>query len=123
MFRDFNEVICLGMGGSYSEIAKDKLFKRRNSTEFTTEIQNAIASDIDSCDPFDTPVQYTSKASVDSHVFKDDQPVYLVERSDYIADDTFNKFATYTVTVYVSYDNGKRVTSCSGMVIKTKLAP
>lgn len=27
MFKDFNEVICLGMGGSYSEIAKDKLFK------------------------------------------------------------------------------------------------
>lgn len=27
MFRDFNEVICLGMGGSYSEMAKDKLFK------------------------------------------------------------------------------------------------
>ena len=22
MFEDFNEVICLGMGGSYSEIAK-----------------------------------------------------------------------------------------------------
>ena len=27
MFRDFNEVICLGIGGTYSEIAKDKLFK------------------------------------------------------------------------------------------------
>ena len=27
MFEEFNEVICLGMGGSYSEIAKDKLFK------------------------------------------------------------------------------------------------
>ncbi len=27
MFEDFNEVICLGMGGTYSEIAKDKLFK------------------------------------------------------------------------------------------------
>lgn len=27
MFEDFNEVICLGKGGSYSEIAKDKLFK------------------------------------------------------------------------------------------------
>lgn len=27
MFENFNEVICLGMGGSYSEIAKDKLFK------------------------------------------------------------------------------------------------
>lgn len=27
MFEEFNEIICLGMGGSYSEIAKDKLFK------------------------------------------------------------------------------------------------
>lgn len=27
MFEDFNEVICLGMGGSYSEIVKDRLFK------------------------------------------------------------------------------------------------
>ena len=25
MFEDFNEIVCLGMGGSYSEIAKDKL--------------------------------------------------------------------------------------------------
>ena len=28
MFEDFNEVICLGMGGSYSEIAKDRLFNK-----------------------------------------------------------------------------------------------
>ena len=28
MFRDFNEIACLGMGGSYSEIAKDRLFKK-----------------------------------------------------------------------------------------------
>lgn len=27
MFKEFNEIICLGTGGSYSEIAKDKLFK------------------------------------------------------------------------------------------------
>ena len=27
MYKNFNEVICLGIGGSYSEIAKDKLFK------------------------------------------------------------------------------------------------
>jgi prephenate dehydratase len=30
MFEDFKEVICLGMGGTYSEIAKDKLFKAYN---------------------------------------------------------------------------------------------
>ena len=27
MFENFHEVVCLGMGGSYSEIAKDRLFK------------------------------------------------------------------------------------------------
>ncbi len=30
MFEDFNEVVCLGMGGSYSEIAKDKLFTKHD---------------------------------------------------------------------------------------------
>ena len=56
MFRDFNEVICLGMGGSYSEIAKDKLFKAydlylyqrslnsiRECIEYVDEFSNAIA--------------------------------------------------------------------------------
>ena len=56
MFRDFNEVICLGMGGSYSEIAKDKLFKAydlylyqrslnsiRECIDYVDEYSNAIA--------------------------------------------------------------------------------
>ena len=56
MFRDFNEVICLGMGGSYSEIAKDKLFKAhdiylyqrslnsiKDCIEYVDEYSNAIA--------------------------------------------------------------------------------
>lgn len=56
MFRDFNEIICLGMGGSYSEIAKDKLFKKydlylyqkslnsiRECIEYVDEFSNAIA--------------------------------------------------------------------------------
>ena len=56
MFRDFNEVICLGMGGSYSEIAKDKLFKAhdlylyqrslnsiKECIEYVDEYSNAIA--------------------------------------------------------------------------------
>jgi len=56
MFRDFNEVICLGMGGSYSEIAKDKLFKKydlylyqrslnsiRECIDYVDENSNAIA--------------------------------------------------------------------------------
>lgn len=56
MFKDFNEIICLGMGGSYSEIAKDKLFKKydlylyqrslnsiRECIEYVDEFSNAIA--------------------------------------------------------------------------------
>lgn len=56
MFEDFNEVICLGMGGSYSEIAKDKLFKAydlfmyqrslngiKDCIEYIDENSNAIA--------------------------------------------------------------------------------
>ena len=56
MFKDYNEVVCLGMGGSYSEIAKDKLFKAydlylyqrslnsiRECIEFVDEYSNAIA--------------------------------------------------------------------------------
>ena len=56
MFRDFNEVICLGMGGSYSEIAKDKLFKAydlylyqrslnsiKECIEYVDEYSNAVA--------------------------------------------------------------------------------
>ena len=56
MFEDFNEVICLGMGGSYSEIAKDKLFKAydlflyqrslnsiKECIEYVDENANAIA--------------------------------------------------------------------------------
>lgn len=56
MFESFNEVICLGMGGSYSEIAKDKLFKTydlfmyqrslngiKECIEYVDENSNAIA--------------------------------------------------------------------------------
>ena len=56
MFEDFNEVVCLGMGGSYSEIAKDKLFKAydlflyqrslnniKECIDFVDENANAIA--------------------------------------------------------------------------------
>ena len=56
MFRNFNEVICLGMGGSYSEIAKDKLFKAhdiylyqrslntiKECIEYVDEFSNSIA--------------------------------------------------------------------------------
>lgn len=49
MFRDFNEVICLGMGGSYSEIAKDKLFKAHDLYLYQRSL-NSIKECIDYVD-------------------------------------------------------------------------
>ena len=56
MFENFKEVICLGMGGTYSEIAKDRLFKAydlylyqrslnsiRECIQYVDEYSNAIA--------------------------------------------------------------------------------
>jgi len=56
MFEDFNEVVCLGTGGSYSEIAKDKLFKKydlylyqkslnsiKDCIDYVDENSNAVA--------------------------------------------------------------------------------
>ena len=56
MFQEFNEIVCLGIGGSYSEIAKDKLFKTydlylyqkslnriKDCIEYVDENSNAIA--------------------------------------------------------------------------------
>lgn len=49
MFEDFNEVVCLGMGGSYSEIAKDKLFKAHDLYLYQRSL-NSIKECIDYVD-------------------------------------------------------------------------
>lgn len=55
MFEDFNEVICLGMGGSYSEIAKDKLFKTYDLYLYQRSL-NSIKECIDYVDEFSNSV-------------------------------------------------------------------
>ena len=55
MFRDFNEVICLGMGGSYSEIAKDKLFKAYDLYLYQRSL-NSITECIEYVDEFSNAV-------------------------------------------------------------------
>lgn len=55
MFRDFNEVICLGMGGSYSEIAKDALFKAHDLYLYQRSL-NSIRECIDYVDEFSNAI-------------------------------------------------------------------
>lgn len=68
MFEDFNEVICLGMGGSYSEIAKDKLFKAHDLYLYQRSL-NSIKECIDYVDEFSNaiailPIETTYKGII-----------------------------------------------------------
>ena len=82
MFEDFNEVVCLGMGGSYSEIAKDKLFKAHDLYLYQRSL-NSIKECIDyvdeNCNAIAVlPVETTykgimiSKANAQKEMFKID---------------------------------------------------
>ena len=68
MFEDFNEVVCLGMGGSYSEIAKDKLFKAYDLFLYQISL-NSITECIDYIDENSNaiailPVETTAKGII-----------------------------------------------------------
>ncbi len=68
MFEDFNEVICLGMGGSYSEIAKDKLFKAYDLYLYQRSL-NSIKECIDYVDEYSNaiailPIETTYKGII-----------------------------------------------------------
>ena len=86
MFRDFNEVICLGMGGSYSEIAKDKLFKAhdlylyqrslnsiRECIEYVDEFSNAIA-----VLPIETSYKGIIRETIDNLIMTKNQNIQIL---------------------------------------------
>ena len=68
MFEDFNEIVCLGMGGSYSEIAKDKLFKTYDLYLYQKSL-NSIKECIDYVDEYSNaiailPIETTYKGII-----------------------------------------------------------
>ena len=86
MFRDFNEVICLGLGGSYSEIAKDKLFKAhdlylyqrslnsiRECIEYVDEFSNAIA-----VLPIETSYKGIIRETIDNLIMTKNQNIQIL---------------------------------------------
>ena len=86
MFKDFNEVICLGMGGSYSEIAKDKLFKAhdlylyqrslnsiRECIEYVDEFSNAIA-----VLPIETSYKGIIRETIDNLIMTKNQNIQIL---------------------------------------------
>lgn len=86
MFRDFNEVICLGMGGSYSEIAKDKLFKAYDLYLYQRSL-NSIKECIDYVDencnaiavlPVETSYKGIIRETIDNLILTKNQNIQIL---------------------------------------------
>lgn len=86
MFEDFNEVICLGMGGSYSEIAKDKLFKAYDLYLYQRSL-NSIKDCIDYIDencnaiavlPVETTYKGIIRETIDNLILTKNQNIQIL---------------------------------------------
>lgn len=86
MFEDFNEVICLGMGGSYSEIAKDKFFKKYDLFMYQRSL-NGIKECIDYVDensnavavlPVETTYKGIIRETVDNLITTKNQNIQIL---------------------------------------------
>ena len=86
MFEDFNEVICLGMGGSYSEIAKDKLFKAYDLYLYQRSL-NSIKECIDYVDencnavailPVETTYKGIIRETIDNLIMTKNQNIQIL---------------------------------------------
>jgi len=86
MFEDFNEVICLGMGGSYSEIAKDKLFKEYDLFMYQRSL-NGIKECIDYVDensnaiailPVETTYKGIIRETIDNLIITKNQNIQIL---------------------------------------------
>lgn len=86
MFEDFNEVICLGLGGSYSEIAKDKLFKTYDLYLYQRSL-NSIKECIDYVDencnavavlPVETTYKGIIRETIDNLIMTKNQNIQIL---------------------------------------------
>ena len=86
MFKDFNEVICLGMGGSYSEMAKDRLFKQYDLYLYQRSL-NSIKECIDYVDencnavavlPVETSYKGIIRETIDNLIMTKNQNIQIL---------------------------------------------
>ena len=86
MFEDFNEIVCLGMGGSYSEIAKDKLFNAYDLFLYQRSL-NSIKDCIDYIDencnaitilPVETTYKGIIRETIDNLILTKNQNIQIL---------------------------------------------
>ncbi len=115
MFEDFNEVICLGMGGSYSEMAKDKLFKKYDLFMYQRSL-NSIKECIDYVDensnaiavlPVETTYKGIIRETVDNLITTKNQNIQILAETIIPVNDCILSKTTefYSVTGLIANPN------------------
>lgn len=115
MFEDFNEVICLGMGGSYSEIAKDKLFKSYDLFMYQRSL-NGIKECIDYVDensnaiavlPIETTYKGIIRETLDNLILTKNQNIQILAETIIPVNDCILSKTTefYSVTGLIANPN------------------
>ena len=124
MFRDFNEVICLGMGGSYSEIAKDKLFKEydlylyqrslnsiKECIEYVDEYSNAIA-----ILPVETSYKGIIRETIDNLIMTKNQNIQILAETNIPVNDCILSKTTEFYSIMGLIANPNALAKCKKFV-------
>ena len=124
MFRDFNEVICLGMGGSYSEIAKDKLFKAhdlylyqrslnsiKECIEYVDEFSNAIA-----ILPVETSYKGIIRETIDNLIMTKNQNIQILAETTIPVNDCILSKTTEFYSIMGLIANPNALAKCKKFV-------
>ena len=115
MFKNFNEVVCLGMGGSYSEIAKDRLFKAydlflyqlslngiKDCIDYVDEHSNAIA-----ILPIETTYKGIIRETIDNLIVTKNQNIQILAETIIPVNDCILSKTTefYSITGLIANPN------------------
>lgn len=124
MFRDFNEVICLGMGGSYSEIAKDSLFKKydlylyqrslnsiKECIEYVDENCNAIA-----VLPVETSYKGIIRETIDNLIMTKNQNIQILAETVIPVNDCILSKTTEFYSIMGLIANPNALAKCKNFV-------
>ena len=124
MFEDFNEVICLGMGGSYSEIAKDKLFKKydlylyqrsltsiKECIEYVDEFPNAIA-----ILPIETTFKGIIRETIDNLIQTKNQNIRILAETNIPVNDCILSKTTEFYSIMGLITNPNALSKCRNFV-------
>jgi len=124
MFRDFNEVVCLGMGGSYSEIAKDELFKKfdlylyqrslnsiKECIEYVDEFSNAIA-----ILPVETSYKGIIRETIDNLIMTKNQNIQILAETNIPVNDCILSKTTEFYSIMGLIANPNALAKCKKFV-------